>query len=637
MSQSCHVIGPRQHPEWITVYVRILALAAVSAAGLAGCALAPGLLPETRNTPTVIRAQSAAAVPEWGVGRQPNAAAADSAAPGGPPVLVLSLRDAVELALEHSDVVQVLQGRVRLSSQTVYDQMIAAWQTQAEVGEFQPSITSRIEGSQVDEPPNAFFGPGIAAQTRRDMLDFNVRLTQPLKTGGELSVGIEPPLAYLYFPEGVDPDEFNPSWSTAYVFRFRQPLLRGHGRDVVTAPIQVAQLQTNQSRWALQEELNALIRSVIEAYWELYTAYVELQAVEAVIPMAAESVRIEQLRYQAEETIYADVARAEYQLEEMRLDAIRARAEIRRRTIQLRQLIGGPTRLEPLLFPADTPIEESPATHADGLIATALQQRPELNLLRERVNQRGVELNVARNGVLPQVDFLADYRASGLKERLDTSLGQAQDFDYTDWKLGVSLDVPLGNLTARSRQHAAEIRLTRDRRRLRRQEDNVAFEIIQVHSDLQAAWESFEVTTRQAVYTQQWLKLSRIRYSSPPPSGNGRNWLLLELSDFQRAMTAWVDAATSSGESVARYNIQLARLEEASGTAVSRWTTLVPTQPSRHKAPQPPPGGMSGRYGHTMSARPVGPAFGAVPAGGDPSGGHSTAGSRGPSGSRDRP
>lgn len=576
----------------------------------------------------VIRAQTAA-VPEpvtggWPAANAPPAAeSSETPSPEHPPVLVLSLRDAVELALQHSDVVQVLQGRVQLSSQTVYDQMIAAWETQAEIGEFQPSITSRIAGSQVDEPPNAFFGPGIAARTERDMLDFNLRLTQPLKTGGELSVGIEPPLAYLYFPEGVDPDEFNPSWSTAYVFRFRQPLLRGHGREVATAPIQVARLQTNQSRWALQEELNALIRSVIEAYWELYTAYVELQAVEAVIPMAQESVRIEQLRFQAEETIYADVARAEYQLEEMRLDAIRARAEIRRRTIQLRQLIGGPTRLEPLLFPADIPIQEAPATHAEGLIATALQHRPELNLLRDRVNQRGVELNVARNGVLPRVDFLADYRASGLKERLDTSLGQAQDFDYTDWKLGVTLDVPVGNLTARSREHAAEIRMTRDRRRLRRQEDNVAFEIIQVHSDLQAAWESFEVTTRQAVFTQQWLRLSKIRYSSPPPSSNGRNWLLLELSDFQRAMTSWVDAVTSSGASVARYNIQRARLEEASGTAVSRWTTLVPTPPARDSELHPPPGGMSGRYGHTISVPPIRtPSGPAIPAAGS-AGGHS--------------
>lgn len=578
--------------------------------------------------PLVIRAQSADSPPFMAgpYAADPpttddNTAAAHE--PSQPPVLVLSLRDAVELALQNSDVVRVLQGRVRLSSQTVYDQMIAAWQTQAEVGEFQPSITSRIEGSQVDEPPNAFFGPGISAQTRRDMLDFNLRLTQPLKTGGELSMGIEPPLAYLYFPEGVDPDEFNPSWSTAYVFRFRQPLLRGHGRDVATAPIQVAQLRTNQSRWAMQEELNALIRSVIEAYWELYTAYVELQAVEAVIPMAQESVRIERLRFQAEETIYADVARAEYQLEEMRLDAIRARAEIRRRTIQLRQLIGGPTQLEPLLFPADIPIQTAPAIYSDGLVETAISQRPELNVLRDQVNQRNVELTVARNGVLPKMDFLADYRGSGLKERLDTSLGQAQTFDYADWKLGVNLDVPLGNLTARSREHAAEIRLTRDRRRLQRQEENVAFEVVQLHSDLRAAWESFDVTTRQATYTQQWLRLSRVRYANPPPSASGRNWLLLELSDFQRAMTAWVDAVTSSGESIARYNILMARMDEASGTAVSRWTTQQQTVTSGHSTETGMSVPPSSRYGHTMSIGPGSPSPFAGQLNSGPPGGHS--------------
>lgn len=587
--------------------------------GLGGCALAPRWSSSSQSLPPVIRAQSMTTADPRSGGPAGQQLPSEHA-----PALALSLRDAVELALQNSDVVRVLGGRVRLASQTVYDTMIAAWEVQAAEGAFQPLITSKIEGSQVDEPPNAFFGPGISAQTQRDTLDFNLRLTKPLRTGGELSVGIEPPLAYLYFPEGVDPDEFNPSWSTAYVFRFRQPLLRGHGRDIATAPIQVAQLQSNQTQWALQEELNSLIRSVIEAYWNLYTAYVEQQAVEAVIPMAKESVRIEKLRFKAEQTIYADVARAEYQLEEMRLDAIRAAAEIRRRTIQLRQLIGGPTQLRPLIFPENIPIQTPPAQHPDGLIQVALGNRPELNQMRELVAQRGVELNVAENGVLPRLDFLADYQANGLKERLDTSLGQARDFDYTDWTLGVSMEIPVGNLTARSEEQAASLRLTRDRMRLQRQEQNVAFEIVGLHSDLQAEWSRFEVATRQASQTQEWLRLSKVRYKSPPASSNERNWLLLELSDFQRAMTAWVDAVTSSGDAIARYNILQARLDEASGTAVSRWTTMAPAMAASpvsaatfHPA-QPQAGGQStllrpswsqeqtsaqGQHGHSLLPR----------------------------------
>ena len=515
-----------------------------------------------------------------------------------PSVLVLTLREAIQAALERSDMVRVLQGSIRLASDSIYDAMIAEWETRAAEGRFQPSIRARVEGSRVNEPPNAFFGPGLAAPTRRDTLDLSLRLTKPLRTGGELSMGIEPPLAYLYFPNGVDPGEFNPAWSSAYVFRFRHPLLRGAGKNVATAPIQIAQTRTGQSHWAVRQQLNGLIRSVIEAYWNLYAAYVEQQTLEAVIPMAEESVRIEKLRFQAEQTIYADVARAEYQLENLRMNAVRARAEIRRRTLQLKQLVGGARRMEPLLFPRDIPLQTPPDPDAQHLVLTALQQRPELNQLRDVVRQREVELTVARNRVLPQMDLLADYRSNGLQERFDTSLAQTQRFDYTTWTLGLRMDVPLGNLTARSRRHAAEVRLARDRRRLQAQEEVVTFEILRLHSDLRAAWERFRIASRQAASAQQWLRLTRIRYENPPPRNSDRNWMLVELADFQRAMTAWVDAVRTSGEAIARYNVLQARIDEAAGTGLARWATF--REPETADAAAGPI--LSGRYGHALPA-----------------------------------
>jgi outer membrane protein TolC len=89
------------------------------------------------------------------------------------------------------------------------------------------------------------------------------------------------------------------------------------------------------------------------------------------------------------------------------------------------------------------------------------------------------------------------------------------------------MDVPLGNRTARSQKQVAELRLTRERMRLHRQEQNVSIEVVELQSDLQAAWERFEVTNRQASQTQEWLRLSKLRYADPPPAGNEQNWLQL--------------------------------------------------------------------------------------------------------------
>jgi hypothetical protein len=141
--------------------------------------------------------------------------------------LPLTLQDAIESALSDSSIVRTLEGRVNIAEITPNDVAIADARIDAERGRFQPELSANFDGSQVNQPPNAFFGPGIAANTRRDVGDANLRITQPLQTGGSVSIGIEPPTAYLYFPDGVGAGEFNPIYSTDYVIRVKQPVLWG--------------------------------------------------------------------------------------------------------------------------------------------------------------------------------------------------------------------------------------------------------------------------------------------------------------------------------------------------------------------------------------------------------------------------
>lgn len=530
---------------------------------LSGCAT----LSQRDTFPEIVRAQSG--------GSQRYAQSQPEVPTRSGAVLALTLRDAVEQALRQSDVIRVLNSRVDLSAVSVFDSMIADYETQALQGKFLPSLSVTLDESRVNEPPNAFFGPGISARTRRDTIDFRARMTKALRNGGEVSLGIEPPLAYLYFPDGVDPGEFNPTWSAEYVFRFNQPLLRGAGTDIATAPIRIAQLNAEQSRWAVQEQLNAVIRSVCQAYWALYAANVELRAIRGVIPLAEESVRIERLRFEAEQTIYADLARAQFQLEGFRQDEALAAARLRRRVLQLRALMGASADVDPLLFPVDQPTRQPPVADGHQLADVATSRRPALNQLRELVQQRFVELSVRDNALLPQLDFRADYRTSGLAGGLSNAAKQASEFDYTDWTVGFGLDVPLGNMTARSQRQVSELQLTKDQIRLQKSEQNVRFEVMELHSELIGAWERYLIASRQAAQTQEWLRLSRLRYADPPAASSGRNWMLLELSDYQSAMRSYIDAVTGAGQAIAEYNTRLAELSEAQGLSMESASVYV--------------------------------------------------------------
>lgn len=481
------------------------------------------------------------------------------------------LRDAIAMSLARSDVVRVLNSSVSVASTTAYDAQIAESRRDGEFGAFDPRFKAEYEGTQIDQPPSSFFGPGIETETRRDETEFSAELSRKWQTGTTTSFGYAPPLAYLYFPRGAS-DELNPAHSAEFLLKVEQPLLRGAWKNVNVAPIRIAQTQVDQSRWDVQQSLQQQVRSVEEAYWELNAALVELHAVQNVIPLAEESVRIEKLRMQAEQSIYSDVARAQVQLEDLRQQYMDAWLSARRREFQLRQLVGMEARDGRELMPADAPRQTGPMFDFDDVVSVALQERPDLHRRRLGLEVREQQLLVAQNAVKPQLNVSAAYRVSGLSDQLDQSFDQVGGFDFEDWTVGLSFDTPIGNRRAKSEQDVRALQLMRERALLQAYEKQVVFDLAELSSQVIAAWRQYQSAHRQLVHTAQWLRVARVRYSNPPDAGERQDWLLLSLRDYQTAMDSHVSAVSGAGQALARYNVLLARLSEAQGTNLERWS-----------------------------------------------------------------
>ncbi len=485
------------------------------------------------------------------------------------PARPIQLREAIEMALSRSDVVRVLNGSVRIAPVTGYDTRISETAVTGELGAFDPRFKAAYESARIDSPPSSFFGPGIETETNRRELDVSAELSRKWSTGTRTSFGYAPPLAYLYFPRGQT--GLNPAHSAEFLLKVEQPLLQGAWKPINLAPIHIAQTRVDQTRWETQQTIQQQVRSVEEAYWQLNAAYVELQAVQNVIPLAEETVRIEKLRMQAEQSIYSDVARVEVQLEQLRQRYLDAWLEARRREYQLRQLIGMDVRDGTELLPADAPQQSPPNVDFDDVVEVAMRDRPDLNQRRLGLQIREQELLLAENQIKPELNASAAYRVSGLSDRLNHSFDQVGTFNYEDWTLGMSFSVPLRNRTAYSEFDASNIRLMRDRAVLSAYEKQVVFELAIVVSEISSTWRQYESAHRQLVMTAQWLRVARVRYANPPDAGERQDWLLLALRDYQSAIDAHVRAVTQAGRSLAQYNVLLARLDEQQGINLNRW------------------------------------------------------------------
>ena len=478
----------------------------------------------------------------------------------------LSLREAIRVSLIKSDIVRSLgSGGVQIEGTTAYDPRLMRIQSEIAATVFDPKLTAGYLGSRIDEPSGTFFGPGIPQNVRRDEGDFITSVSKTWATGATTTIGYLPPLGYLFYPSGTA-SHFNPVYTSDLVIQMQQPLLRGAGWTVNLAPLRIAQLKAEQSAWDCKQAVLAQVRSVETAYWDLQAALVAMNALESVIPLMSEVVRIEGHRAQSELSTRADVARATMQLDLLQQQRFQLRNDVVAKELRLRNLLAMNITDGIQLIPVDMPRRTIVKLDHAAAVANAIEHRPELVRQRLGLRIRELQYAVARNGVKPQLDLQALYRSNGIGQQLNSSLQQMIGFQYTDVTLGATFSIPLGNRAARANLQAAEVQLMRDRAIMEQSIQNVGFNLADTIREAETAFAQYELALRRVRDSHEWIRVARIRYSTPPPAEDGnQKWLLLALYDYQNALRMHVDATTDSAQLLARYNTQLARLEEAQG------------------------------------------------------------------------
>jgi len=494
----------------------------------------------------------------------------------------ISLRDSLMIAFANSEVVRTVSGPTGFSQvgATQYDIPGNQERLQIEQARFDPIANVGYIGSQIRQPPNSYFGPGIVYDPKQDEGDLFGGITKPTVTGGSISASYYPPLGYLYYPGG-GVSGFNPAYTAQVIFTAQQPLLRGAGSEVNLAPIRVAQLKKEQSAMDVKTAMLAQVRSVEEAYWDLQASCANLQAIDFLLPLLKEAVRIEEVRHENQIVTEGELARSRMLLNQFEQQRVQLSTDVTNKQYRLANLMGV-SRADVISFiPIDPPERERQYVNPQESLELALKNRPDLIKQQIAVQIRDLNVLVAGNQAKPQVDLQALWRTTGLAERLDTALGQMADFKFNDWTLGATCTVPLGLRAARAAHRASEFDYAREMAILRQAVSNVEFQLAEIAREMDRAWNEFTLATKRIDQTHEWLVGAAIRFEQPPPQnqngmpGGGaglaqQSLLTVLLNDYQQAMRAYVDAVVNASQALARYNSQIARLEEAQGSLLDK-------------------------------------------------------------------
>lgn len=478
----------------------------------------------------------------------------------------LSLHDALVVTMENSDVVRTLDsdGLANNIAATQYDPLVFERRWRKEAARFDPKVSAGFVGSQINEPPDSFFGPGISQSNVRDEASPTASVSKLWSAGTTATVAYNPPLGYLFLPN--DNSGFNPAHTTRLSFEVKQPLLKGFGTKVNKAPIKVAKLQEQQSILDVRQAMLEQVRDLVVAYWDLHASVASLQAIDSILPVLQKTLEVQQIRFENELVTKAEVARVQLQHGKFRQQRVQYAKAVADRQFRIASLMGLPVNKTFNFLPIDPPQRVPVEIDEHHATMIALQNRPDIARNELAVKIRDLGVLISKNENQGDLDLTLRYRTNGLEDKLDSSLDQMFDFAYTDSTVGITYSVPLGRRASQATQESRELEYARAVAILRRRAKNVGFEISQIVRDINQSWSEFTILSMQLERSEEWLRIASTRFSSPPPAGVSGDWLLVALNDYQQALNAYVDVTIESAETLATYNSQLARLAEKKGT-----------------------------------------------------------------------
>ena len=430
---------------------------------------------------------------------------------GGRP-LVLTLDDAVRLALQNNR--SLIDARLARTLQEFALDVAG--------DRYRPTVT---------------IGPSTQAQKEQDWkaeVDAETRLR--IRTGGQFTLRWAKPIA------GQDDS------SDTVTLGFSQPLLKGFGALVDTAPLRSARLTDEVNMLAFREAIAGVVTSTIRAWRGLVRARRQLEIGVSSLKRARRQLEINRALIEAGRMAAREILQTQANIADRELSLVQSRNRVTAANFQLIDLLDIDSATE--VRPLETPAARRPVHSLEEAIDMALRHSPaRARALLDR-EIAAIELEVAENQTLWDLSLDAE-----------ASRGTGRAGEATDYAVRARLTVPLWERTP-------ELGLMRARGRTRQAERNLAevrqamdIGVRQAVHDVEVGQRRIELAREARALAEEKLEIERSKLRQ----GLSSTFQLGRFEeDLVRAQNAEVDALID-------YENALTALDRTLGTTLETW------------------------------------------------------------------
>ena len=483
----------------------------------------------------------------------------------------LSLQEVIHTSLHNSKVIRNLgsvtpfgfadglTGRT-VGSTTVYDPAIFETDPQAGVeaalANFDAEFTTSVFWQKTDRPQNVnstSFG-FIPVFYQQDLGQFEAAISKQSASGTLFTFRNQT----IYDRNNRGFGRALPSdWYTALEMEVNQPLLRGRGTQYNRIPVMLARINTDVSLAQFESSVRNLVMDIENTYWDLYTAYRNLEASKIARDSAQATWKIAFEKFKGK----VETAQAEAQAQEQYF-FFRAQVETAWRDLlnvetRLRWLMGLSTTDGRIIRPADEPVQARVEFEWQEIHEEALLRSTELRQQKWAIKRRELELLAARHQLLPEVNLVALYRWLGFGDDLAAANRRGKNFvapgsmawdeltegNYQEVRLGLDFRPPrLGARREMAAVRNAQLQIARERARLEDMELNTT------HL-LTTAVRNLDYNRRQAqTHFNRWATAQKEVESATALYRAGKATLDLVLEAQRRRAQAQSDYYRALGE-----------------------------------------------------------------------------------------
>ena len=291
-------------------------------------------------------------------------------------------------------------------------------------------------------------------------------------------------------------------WTDTVTASLTQPIMRGYGSQVYDAT--EGKLRISHDVAELQRRLVAIntIQSIVSAYWDLVLAERQIAITRASLDLAKERLRVTQIGAAGGKVAQAEIPAVEQIIATREEDVLNGQLAVLDRSIALRRAVGMPIGPGELGLRVPTDLETTDRGWVlSKLLEQAYASSPELAQLAKQDQSASIDIEVAENGLLPQLDAALSLGPIGQDPAAGTALKNMAKFSQIQATGSLTFSRSLHQYDAYGREK--ELRTAREKIRVN------AFDVrAQYAQGVSQAMAQIELAKRRIVLSQRAIDLA---------------------------------------------------------------------------------------------------------------------------------